>query len=462
MSGEHVSDAVALLREGQVSSEELTHAALARIEQTDAKLNAYLAVTAEIALAQARAADQRRAAGDRVGPLLGVPFSLKDNIDTSGVPTTCGSGFLRDRVPDADASVVRRLRAAGAVMVGKVNLHEFAWGGSTENEHFGPTRNPWDLTRNAAGSSGGSGAAVAADTCTFSLGTDTGGSIRLPASANGVTGLRPTVGLISDDGVFPLAWSMDTVGPLARSARDIALVLRAIEGPEGVGPAAEAHRRSEPDVPHDLTGRVIGWDEEFASGGCLPGVLAALKAALGEMESLGAKIVPVSLPDTELVQKAWSVIHIAEPAAVHRELLRKHADEYGADVRALLQLGELLPATDYIQAQRFRSAVRSRTWAALRGVDVLALPTAGWIPSVLGRNPLDAVRDLTGVTTGLRFYTCFASMLAAPALTIPVGFAEELPVGLQLVGRPFEDSTLLAAGEVFQNHTDWHLRRPPV
>lgn len=356
-----IAEAAAMIRSREISCRELVDGYLERIELAEPAINAFITIAAERARDSADAADAMLRTGSCLGPLHGLPVGIKDNIDTGDIRTTSGSGMLWENIPARDATVVGRLKRAGAIVIGKTNLHEFAWGGSTENEHFGATKNPWDISRNAAGSSGGSGAAVAAGECLFSIGTDTGGSIRLPAAAVGISGLRPTVGRVSNAGVMPLAWTMDTVGPLARTVEDVALIHGVIAGHDPADPATSA--RSVPGFVHraqGLKGARLGIIRDFSLAKMQPAVEEATRTALHEIQAAGAEIIEIGLGDISEFYDAWLAIHVAEPSAVHQQRLRENPDAFGADVRALLQAGEFILATDYIQAQRYRSHLRAR------------------------------------------------------------------------------------------------------
>ncbi|WP_159803479.1 amidase [Arthrobacter zhaoguopingii] len=458
-----IDEASGLIHRREASSRELTELYLERIAVAEPQLNAFITVAADKARAAADAADAMLAAGYDLGILHGLPFAVKDNIDTEGIRTTSGSGFLRGNVPATDATVIRRLKRAGAVVVGKTNLHEFAWGGTTENEHYGPTRNPWDLSRNAAGSSGGSAAAVAADEALFALGTDTGGSVRLPAAATGITGLRPTLGRVSNAGVFPLAWSMDTVGAMARTARDVAVVHTAIAGCDPADPSTSS--RPVPETPRplvNLRGLRLGVVTDFAFPGVDPAVVAATHKALEDLEAAGPQVIPLAMPRLGEYYDAWLTVHIAEPSAVHQQLLRNHAAEYGQDVRALLQAGELILATDYLQAQRYRQQLREEFLTVFDGIDAFITPTAASPCSPLGSSPLEIARTMVTPDGTPRFFTGLASVLGMPALSVPCGMADGVPIGLQIMGRPHDETGILQIAMAYQELTSWHRQRPPA
>ena len=443
----------------EVSPVEVAAAMLARIERLDPALNGFLLVTEERALAEAREAEREIAAGGARGPLHGVPLALKDIFDTAGLRTTAGSRILADHVPARDATVVARLRAAGLVLLGKTNMYEFAYGVTNDNPHYGPSRNPWDRERSTGGSSGGSGAALAAGLCHVSLGTDTGGSIRIPAGACGVVGLKPTFGRVSRRGVWPLSWSLDTVGPMARSVEDAALLLNAIAGPDpedewcAARPAEDFTR----DLERGLRGLAMGVPREWFFDGLDPDVEAAVRAAIGVLEREGACRVAASLPHVPEAHTAAHAMLAAEASAFHEPWLRERPEDYGADVRRALELGHLVSGVDYVNARRMQSVVRAEFLAALREADVLVAPTLPCAPLRVGeaasREPAVAWNRLV---TPL-------NLAGLPAISVPCGLDRAgLPVGLQIVGRPFDEATVLRAARAFERATDWHARRPAL
>lgn len=451
-----LAEAAALVRERKVSPVELTRTMLERIERLEPKLNSYITVTAESALAEAKRAEQQTTSGAALGPLHGVPVALKDLFDTAGVKTTSGSKILADRVPARDATVTARLREAGAILLGKLNMHEFAFGVTTDNPHFGTCRNPWDTARIPGGSSGGSGAAVAAGLCYATLGSDTGGSIRIPGSLCGITGLKPTYGRVSRAGVLPLSWSLDHAGPMTRTAEDAALVLHVIAGHDPADPGSA-------DVP------VPNYSGEASVGGLRIGlprryffehvdaeVLAAVEQTADVLRSEGATVRDVDIPDIELAGPAFAPVISSEAAAYHARWLAERPQDYGDDVRMRLTQGALYPATQYINAQRLRRRVVDGFLTAMDGVDLLLTPTLPITAPEIGGTIVATPNPLTRFTFPL-------DVCGFPALTIPCGFdGQGLPIGAQLIGRPFDEATVLSAGRVYQRVTDWHMRRPAV
>ncbi|WP_369375789.1 amidase [Promicromonospora sp. Populi] len=452
------------MRNREVSVPELAAASVARIEDT-AVVNAFLELDTARALRLAEAYQRLLDDGVDLGPLHGIPLAVKANIDISGVRSSSGSRILAEHHPDQDAAVVGRLKRAGGLMVGTTNMHEFAWGGTTDNPHYGACRNPWDLERIPAGSSGGSGAAAATRSVFAALGTDTGGSVRLPASMNGVTGIRPTIGRVSNAGVLPLAWSMDTVGPIAPSALDCALVLQSIAGYDPADPTTR-------DVPVEdflagierpLDGLRIAVVDDYSLQGLQPGVEAAFRHALRTFEALGCRIETISLPELEPVVDAQVIIDACEPTAIHLPWLTTRPDDYGLDVRTLLQAGALFSALEYIQAQRYRTHLRGVVAARFQDVDLIATPTIPFTAPLIGEHlvPVDGGHEDTLV--GNMKYTALPSMTGMPAISVPCGFDElGLPVGMQLMAAPFQEATLFRAAYGFQRHTAFHTQLPAL
>ena len=458
-----IQEAAEALRRGRETSLTLTTAALDRIARWNGALRAFITVTADAALEQARLADADLASGLDRGPLHGIPVSVKDLFATRGVLTTGGSLMYRDWVPEFDSAAVERLRAAGAVLAGKNNLHELAYGVTSANPHFGAVANPWDAGRSPGGSSGGSAAAVAAGLVYGALGTDTGGSIRIPASFCGVAGLKPTYGRVSRRGVLPLAFSLDHVGPLAATVRDAALLLNAIAGHDPAD-ASSAPRPAADFVPQaecSIRGLRIGVPENFFFERLDPEVEEAVRGALALARSLGAVLTPVRVPDIAAINAVARVIQLPEAASALGPLLHRRGD-LGADVRALADQGRLVSATDYVDAQRLRRRYQGEFHGLWSGIDCLATPTtpmpapeAGQATVRLGGEDEDARLAATRLVRGI-------NLLGLPALSLPCGFAEQMPVALQLVGLPFSENKLIVVGKEFQKLTDWHRKRPPA
>ena len=454
-----IAEAHDLLTKREVSSRELTRAVLDRIAAVDGRVRAYVTVTEDVALQQADAADKRIAAGDAAA-LTGIPVCIKDVLCTRGVRTTCSSRMLEDFVPPYDAHVVERLQAQGSVMVGKSNMDEFAMGSSTENSAFFPTHNPWDLDRIPGGSSGGSGAALAADLCIGAFGTDTGGSVRIPAHLNGISGLRPTFGTVSNRGTFPISWTLDTVGPMARSIRDVARLHAVMRGYDASDPRAGRPLEDDPHEALDegIEGVRIGVPEHFFFDGVEPEVAQLVRDAAEELAGLGADVFELSLPGAEEAYEICTLMIRADALALHRERLDEHPELFGDDVRERLRLGEVIRGWEYARMvermYEWRRDVRLRFQT---DVDLILTPTASAVAP-----PIEGA-DMIATTAQLTRFTYPWSLAHMPAVSIPCGFTSGgLPVGMQLGADRYEDALLLRAGIAYQAVTDWHQRRPAL
>jgi aspartyl-tRNA(Asn)/glutamyl-tRNA(Gln) amidotransferase subunit A len=459
-----LSQAARMVRERKLSPVELVEASLARIRAHDGVLKSFITVFEEQAMQVARAAELLSGAGHELGPLQGIPIALKDNIAVRGTRTTAGSKVLSDWLPEADATVATRLRQAGAVFIGKTNMHEFAWGGTSANPHYGAVRNPWDPSRFPAGSSGGSAVAVAARFCFGAVGTDTGGSIRLPSAVNGIVGLRPTYGRVSNHGVVPLAWSMDTVGPMTRTVEDCALMFGAIAGFDAKD--AGSAQRGTDDCLRDMAGGC-----RHLRIGVVPGyffehlqmpVHDAVKEALATFVDMGARLVDVDIRNIHGNISAQLTIESAEPSTYHQRTLREQPDDYGDDVRTLLEAGELLLATQYLQAQRYRALLRNEFLEAFGQVDVFICPSLPFVATRVGETRVEIEPGKPeDMLSAIMQFTGVASLTGLPSLNVPCGFDPcGLPIGMQIIGRPFAEATLLRAGHAFQLATAFHRRAP--
>jgi aspartyl-tRNA(Asn)/glutamyl-tRNA(Gln) amidotransferase subunit A len=459
-----LAEAARLVRERKVSPVELVEAALARIGRHDGVLRSFITVFDEQALQVARAAEMLSGAGHELGPLQGIPIALKDNVAVRGTRTTAGSKILADWIPETDATVATRLRQAGAIFIGKTNMHEFAWGGTSANPHYGAVRNPWDTARFPAGSSGGSAVAVAARFCFGAVGTDTGGSIRLPSAINGIAGLRPSYGRVSNHGVVPLAWSMDTVGPMARTVEDCALMFGAMAGFDARD-AGSAQRPGEDYMQrlalgcrHLRIGIVPGYFFEHLQAPVRDGV----RQALATFVDLGAALVDVDILNIHGNISAQLTIEAAEPSTYHQRDLRERPQDYGDDVRTLLEVGETLLATHYLQAQRYRALLRAEFIEAFRSVDVFICPTLPFTATRIGETTVAIEDDRPeDMLSAIMQFTGVASLTGLPALNVPCGFDPDgMPMGMQIIGRPFDEATLFRVGHAFQQATGFHRRAP--
>lgn len=463
-----VSRLAGLIERREVSPVEVTEAYLRRIDETEPRLNAFITRTDDHALDSARQAEAEIMRGGYRGPLHGVPVGLKDLFRTKGVRTTSGSAIDRDFVPDDDSAVTERFAAAGAVVVGKLHMTEMAFDGTSLNRHYGPARNPWDTERMAGGSSSGSGVAVAAGQAALTVGTDTGGSVRVPAALCGVTGLKPTFGLISRYGATPLSWSMDHVGPLARSVLDSALALNVLAGHDPRDPASirvppRDYADSLDRGAEGAAGTRVGVIESFGWDMTEPGVRWAFDAAMAQLETLGADVRPAATPDLALVNAAGSVVQTAEAAALHRERVLSRGREMDQAIRRRIESGLFIPAEAYLHAQRVRAMLRRELLSTLDEVDILASPTTAIAAPRLDQQRVTIQGREVHIREGLLRITRVFSAVGLPAISVPCGFTEDgLPVGLQLVGRPLSEPLLLRVAHAYQVSTEWHTRFPDV
>jgi aspartyl-tRNA(Asn)/glutamyl-tRNA(Gln) amidotransferase subunit A len=463
-SNEHLSnlslaEASELVRARTVSPLELTRACLARIEALDPKLNAFITVTAESALAAARAAEEEIQRGKWKGPLHGIPIALKDLVDTRGVRTTAASNVYKDRVPAEDAEIVRRLEAAGAVLLGKLNLHEFAYGGSTVVSAFGPVHNPWSLGRSAGGSSAGSAAAVAAFLCYGAIGSDTGGSIRLPAACCGIVGLKPSYGRVSTRGVIPLAGSLDHVGPMTRRVRDAALMLQPLAGS---GEDADGcANRPLPDYAAALETKRelrLGVPRAFFYEGLQPEIAAATEAALSVLATLGGREREVTL---ETGVDASRVVLRAEAYAIHEAIVARTPELYQPETLRRIRGGAEVTAAAYIAAKAELARLRRGARTIFETVDLLVTPTTPVPPPALDELLSDMAK-LRAKENELLRNTRPWNALGLPTVSLPCGFTSDgLPIGLQITGAAGDEALVLALAHAYEQATDWHTRRPP-
>lgn len=482
-----IREARRLLETGEISSEDLTRLHLDRIERLDDQVKAFTTINADHALDSARDFDRRRAAGEQSrSPLDGVPMSLKDVLITEGVRTTCGSRHLEGFVPPFDGTVSSRLRAAGAVLLGKTNCDEFAMGSSTENSAWGPTRNPWDTGRVPGGSSGGSAAAVAAGMGAYSLGTDTGGSVRQPASLCGVIGLKPTYGRVSRFGLVAFASSLDQIGPFTHDAYDAAMVLEAIAGEDPLDSTSQpvpvpSYTAALDEFEGSLKGLKVGIPAEFWGEGIQPEVSEAVRAAIHRLRHLGAELREVTLPFTPF---ALATYYIIAPAEASSNLARYDGMKYGyrvpdasnavesmlatrdfafgPEVKRRIMLGTYALSAGYYdayykKAQQVRTLIARDYQSAFESVDVLVGPTSPTVAFPVGAKVDDPLAMYLNDV-----YTVPANLAGIPGVSLPCGFAGGLPIGLQVLGKHFDEATVLRVAHAYQTATDWHLKRPPI
>ena len=467
MSAAEIADNI---KEKQISPVEVVRAYLDRIEAVDSKVNAYITVMADDALDAARQSEADVIAGSIKGPLHGVPVGVKDQIYTNGTRTSCASKIRADFLPDFDATVVKGLKRSGAIILGKLNMTEFAMGDPITSA-FGVTRNPWDLTRNPGTSSTGSGAATASFMCATSLGEDTGGSVRGPAANCGLVGIRPSWGRVSRYGVDGASWSLDTIGPISRTVEDCAITLGAIAGFD------ENHHYTK-DLPvtdyrSALTGNVkgirVGLVKEFLDSEVM-GVTQAVRQGVLDaakiLEDLGAKVELVSIPLAPIAGVASRIISAVERSSIHPEWLREKFEDFHHNTRVAFTTGELIPSQVYYKAQKIRTLVRKQALDALDKYDVLAMPGASEPATVMNMEPgikskESAIQALTEAS-----YRGFFSLVSGPALSVGCGFTKigdaRLPLGIQIAGKPFDESTVMNVAFAYQQNTSWHLERPPL
>ena len=471
-----------LLDRRELSSVELTQAVLGRISSVESRTGAFVTVTEEVALEHARRADARIASGD-IGPLTGIPMQLKDNLCTTGVATTCSSRMLQDFVPTYDATVTSRLYAEGAVLVGKGNMDEFAMGSSTENSAFSPTRNPWDLERVPGGSSGGPAAAVAAGESFYSLGSDTGGSIRQPASLCGVVGLKPTYGLVSRYGLVAFASSLDQVGPVTKDIADSAVVLNAISGHDRLDSTSINYKV--PDYTESLGANIgglrIGVPKEYFVQGMEPGVEKAVRSAIEVLEEQGADVSETSLPHTPYSLAVYYIIAPSEASAnlarydgvkygfsakvadgMWDALEKTRQEGFGPEVKRRIMLGTYALSAGYydayyLKAQKVRTLIRREFDEVFTRFDVLVTPTSPSVAFKLGEKTADPIQMYLN-----DIFTIPANIAGVPAISLPCGMVDGLPVGLQIMARHLGEEALFRVAYAYEQATDWHKLRPKL
>ncbi|MBN2238778.1 MAG: Asp-tRNA(Asn)/Glu-tRNA(Gln) amidotransferase subunit GatA [Dehalococcoidales bacterium] len=477
-----IHEASELLQSKQISSVELTLACLERVDQVEDRVKALVTVTRDISLERAKFADKRISEGN-AGPLTGIPVIIKDVMCTKGVRTTCSSKMLENFVPPYNATVVEKLLDNGAVMIGKSNMDEFAMGSSTENSAFFPTHNPWDLSRVPGGSSGGSAASVSADETIYSLGSDTGGSIRQPAALCGVTGLKPTYGRVSRFGLVAFASSLDQIGPFTKDVTDNAMVMNVISGYDKHDSTSVP--QDVPDYTACLTGNIkglrIGVPKEYFVEGIQPEVDAAIKSAIKQLEQMGASVEEVSLPSTGY---ALAVYYIIAPSEASANLARYDGVKYGfsyrpaesmwdqmektrqfgfgPEVKRRIMLGTYALSAGYYdayykKAQKVRTLIRQEFDAVFEKVDVLVTPTSPTTSFKIGEKTDNPVQMYLSDVCTLPI-----NIAGVPAISIPAGFASGLPVGMQIIGKPFSEETLFRVSHAYQQVTDWHKQKPPL
>jgi aspartyl-tRNA(Asn)/glutamyl-tRNA(Gln) amidotransferase subunit A len=454
-----------LIQKKEISPVEVAEAHLKRMELLEPTVNSFITVLSDQALAAAREAEKEILAGRYRGPLHGIPLGLKDLYYTEGIRTTSGSKLFDDFVPAFDSTVVARLKAAGTILLGKLNMHPLAYGPTGENGEYGDMHNPWNPALIAGGSSGGSGSAAVSGECTLTMGSDTGGSIRIPSALCGLVGFKPTYGRLSRHGLTPLAWSQDHAGPIVRTVEDCALVMNATAGYDPKDPTSLDV--AVPDYTRCLTGEMkglrVGVPKEYLEVPLDSQVKTTVWKAIDKLGQLGAVISDVSWPVYRYCTAISSAIQMAEATAYHSQLIRTHGSRIYPPVRLRLEAGFFLSASDYVQAQRARSLFYRESLDLFEKVDLLAGPTIPVTAFRIGTTRVNVGDKTAGVIGLLTQYTRPFNLNGFPAITVPCGFSDEgLPIGLQLAGRPLEEETVLKAAFAYEQSSDWHLRRPPL
>ena len=459
-----ITRAALALRAKDFSPLELTDAYLRRIDALNPQLNAYITVTAERARDDARRATDEITAGRWLGPLHGIPIAHKDLFETAGIRTTGGGKFHADHVPRMDSTVAYRLREAGTILLGKLNMHEYAYGVTTNNPHYGPTRNPWDTDRIPAGSSGGSGAAIAAGLATATTGSDTGGSIRMPASLCGVVGLKPSYGRVSKAGVLPLSYRYDHVGPITRTVEDAALMFNAMAGYDPADP--NSLRLPVDDVTSGLAlgvrGLKIGVPRRYFFDQLEDDIATAIEAAIDELQELGATVLDVDIPGINECMGGIFGHVLAEAQEIHAAALKRRPQDFGADVRAIL-MGYSPSTLDVMTGLRACDAVAVSMRKILESVDVLLTPTTPITAPLIGQDSVRYGNEEGSVLGAMIRCTAPFNATHLPALSLPCGFSRTgLPIGMQIAGRPYDETTVLRVGHAYEQATQWHMRRPEL
>lgn len=454
-----------LIQKKKISPVEVTRAFLDRISRLNKTLNAYITLSEDQALRDAKDSENAIMRGNYKGPLHGIPLAVKDNIETRDLKTTCASKLWENRVSTFNATVVDRLQEAGACLLGKLNMHEFAMGATSSHSHYGPVRNPWDTNRISGGSSGGSAASVAALLAPGALGTDTRGSVRIPSSLCGVVGLKPTYGLVSRFGVITLSWSLDHVGPVTKTVEDAAILLQAIAGYDSHDPTTIA--RNLPDyraaLLQGIKGIKIGIPTNFFFDHLDAEVEKAIREAIIILRELGATIEEVVIPNVEVSRFAGALISPVEAFTFHEKHLRHRSHEYQPNVRQRLLSGSLILAVDYVRAQQFRNILRHQVLKIMERIDVLLMPSVPITAPEIGKKYVFCGELKEEILNILPLHTAPWNLTGQPAISIPCGFSSNnLPIGFQIVGRPFDESKIIRVANSYEKNTPWHEKIPII
>ena len=453
------------IKNREVSPVEIVRAHLARIEALEPVLNSFITRMSEEAMEGARKAEQEIQTGRYRGPLHGIPVGLKDLFYVKGFPNTSGCKVYDHFIPDFDSTLASKLKEAGALLLGKLNLHQLAYGTTGENPDYGPMHNPWNPERITGGSSGGSGSATASGQCVLSLGTDTGGSIRIPSALCGLVGLKPTYGRVSRYGITVLSWSQDHAGPMARTVEDCALVMNAVAGYDRRDPSSA--NVPVPDFTQALTGDIrglrVGVPKEFFEDPIDSEVEDSVRKAVGLLSKLGATVREISWPMYQVSKAISSTLLMAEATAYHHRLIQEHRTQIDLQVRLRLDAGFFISGVNYLQAQRARRLFYHQSYDLLKEVDLLAGPTVPITACKIGTTEVKIGKTAMGVIPALSQYTRPLNLNGFPAITVPCGFSKEgLPIGLQIAGKPFDEETVLRAAHAYEQATEWHKQRPMI
>ncbi len=459
-----VSKLLSLINKKEISPTEVVEAYLSRIDSTEPRLNSFITILYDQARDEAKKLEKEIKDG-RLRPLNGIPYGLKDIFYVKGIKNTSGTKIFENFIPDFDSTIAFRLKRAGAILLGKLNLHPLAYGVTGENEEYGNMHNPWNTNLIAGGSSGGNASAVSSGQCAFAIGSDTGGSIRIPSALCGIVGFKPTYGLLSRYGMTALAWSQDHPGPMARTVEDCALILGSIAGYDKNDPTSLNIKDHDylNSLKGDIKGLRIGILKEIFQTPLDSEVKEIFLNALNQLAKLGAIISEISFPIYHYSMAIASIIQMAEATNYHSELLRKNGERIYPSVRIRLEAGIFISANDYIQAQRARTLFYRKSLELLKDIDLLATPTVPVAAFPIGASSLVVNGERTNVISLLTQYTRPFNLNGFPAISIPCGFSKDkLPIGLQLIARPLGEATILNAAYAYEQSTEWHIKRPPI
>ncbi|MGM8366027.1 amidase [Virgibacillus sp. W0181] len=459
-----VEELAPLIENKTISPVELTKAVIDQAEATQEKINSYMAIYKEDAMKEARKAEDEISSGNYRGMYHGIPMAVKDNIYMKDKVTTMSSKIHKDFVSDYDAGVIKKMKEAGIVFTGKLSMHEYAWGITNNNPHYGAVRNPWNLEKIPGGSSGGSGAAVAANATAATLGTDTAGSIRIPSSANGIVGLKQTFGRVSKYGVYPLAWTLDHVGPMTKTVKDAAGLLQVIAGfdkndPTTVNVPVDNYMDQ---VTGDVKDLVIGVNEDYFFNRVDSGINKLVRAGVQKLVDQGAKVQEVKIPTLQYAEWAELVTSLSEASTIHHSDMLKRPDDFGNDIRMLFELGELPSAVDYLQAQQVRRQLKQDFQKAFEQVDILVAPTLPVLPNDIGDDFADLNGEKVDLIDNIIRFMGPLNLTGLPALTVPCGLDQGLPVGMQLIGPAFKEGRILNAGYAFEQTNPMEGKKPGI